>query len=184
MRLQSIKKLIMFVLIAIAFLSCSNGPTLQTYFVDNELKAGFTTFDVPASLVGEEIEKAKLTDQQKRAYKSVNKLNVLAFKTDDSNQDTYKTELEKVKLILKDTKYEELIRGGNSTDGKFVVKFLGDIENIDELIVMGNANNKGFMVARILGDDMNATDLMSLGNVLQNLKIDNSQLNDLTSFFK
>ncbi len=34
--------------------------------------------------------------------------------TDDAE---YKVELEKVKIILKNPKYEELMRGGNSKDG-------------------------------------------------------------------
>ena len=71
-----------------------------------------------------------------------------------------------------------------TTDGKFLVKFLGDIENIDELIILGNANDKGFMVARILGDDMSASKLMSLQSVLQNAKFEDMQLDGLTDFFK
>lgn len=182
MKFQSIKKLVMLALIVTAFVSCNNGPTLQTYYVDNELKPGFTTFDVPTSFI--DVDKVELSDQQEKAYKSIDKLNVLAFKVDEKNGDVYKTELENVKTILKNPKYEELMRGGNTTDGKFVVKFLGDIENIDELIILGNANDKGFMVARILGDDMNANDLMSLRTIMNDVKFEDTDLNGLTDFFK
>lgn len=182
MKLQSIKKLVMLALIITACTSCNNGPTLQTYYVDNELKPGFTTFDVPTSFI--DVDKVELSEQQEKAYKSINKLNVLAFKLDDKNADTYKVELENVKTILKNPKYEELMRGGNTTDGKFVVKFLGDIENIDELIILGNANDKGFMVARILGDDMNANDLVSLRTIMNDVKFEDTDLNGLTDFFK
>jgi hypothetical protein len=58
------------------------------------------------------------------------------------------SELAKVQAILDDPKYEELMRGGNSTDGRFVVKFFGEVDNVDELILFGNANDKGFVVAR------------------------------------
>lgn len=172
----------MLALIVTAFVSCNNGPTLQTYYVDNELKPGFTTFDVPTGFI--DVDKVELSDQQEKAYKSIDKLNVLAFKVDEKNGDVYKTELENVKTILKNPKYEELMRGGNTTDGKFVVKFLGDIENIDELIILGNANDKGFMVARILGDDMNANDLMSLRTIMNDVKFEDTDLNGLTDFFK
>lgn len=172
----------MLTLIITAFLSCNNEPTLQTYYVDNELKPGFTTFDMPMSLIN--IENVTLTDQQKKAYKSVDKLNMLAFKLDTENTLEYKTELQNVKTILKDKKYEELMRGGNNTDGKFVVKFLGDVERIDELIILGSANDKGFMVARILGDDMNAQDLMSLRTVMDKVDFENTDLGSLTDFFK
>lgn len=182
MQFQSIKKLAVLAIIITAFLSCNNGPTLQTYYVDNELKPGFTTFDVPMSLI--DVDKVELTEQQEKAYKSVDKVNVLAFKLDAENSVEYKTELENIKTILKNPKYEELMRGGNSTDGKFVIKFLGEVDKIDELIILGNANNKGFMVARVLGDDMNAQDLMSLSSAMDKVNFDNTDLNGLTDFFK
>lgn len=172
----------MLALTVTAFVSCNNGPTLQTYYVDNELKPGFTTFDIPTSFI--DVDKVELSEQQEKAYNSIDKLNVLAFKLDDNNTDVYKIELENVKTILTNPKYEELMRGGNTTDGKFVVKFLGDIENIDELIILGNANDKGFMVARILGDDMNANDLVSLGTVMDKIDFEDTELNGFTDFFK
>jgi hypothetical protein len=182
MKFQSIKKLVMLALTVTAFVSCNNGPTLQTYYVDNELKPGFTTFDIPTSFI--DVDKVELSEQQEKAYNSIDKLNVLAFKLDDNNTDVYKIELENVKTILTNPKYEELMRGGNTTEGKFVVKFLGDIENIDELIILGNANDKGFMVARILGDDMNANDLVSLGTVMDKIDFEDTELNGFTDFFK
>ncbi|MDG1660504.1 MAG: DUF4252 domain-containing protein [Winogradskyella sp.] len=182
MKFQSIKKLVMLALTVTAFVSCNNGPTLQTYYVDNELKPGFTTFDIPTSFI--DVDKVELSEQQEKAYNSIDKLNVLAFKLDDNNTDVYKIELENVKTILTNPKYEELMRGGNTTEGKFVVKFLGDIENIDELIILGNANDKGFMVARILGDDMNANDLVSLGTVMDKIDFEDTEINGFTDFFK
>lgn len=180
--IQSIKKSIVVLFLVAAFTSCNQGPTLQTYYVDNELKPGFASFDVPTSFLN--IENVDMTDEQKEAYNSVDKLNVLTFMKEDTEAEDYKLELENVKTILKDPKYEELMRGGNSTDGKFVVKFLGDIENIDELIIFGSANNKGFVIARILGDDMNAGKLMSLSSVLENAKFEDTDLKGLTDFFK
>ncbi len=180
--IQSIKKSMVVLFLVAAFTSCNQGPTLQTYYVDNELKPGFASFDVPTSFIN--VESVEMTDEQRKAYESVDKLNVLTYIEEDTNAEDYKLELEKVKTILKDPKYEELIRGGNSTDGKFVVKFLGDIESIDELIIFGNANNKGFMIARISGNDMNAGKLMSLSSVLENAKFEDTNLNGLTDFFK
>jgi hypothetical protein len=180
--IQSIKKSILVLSLVVAFTSCNQGPTLQTYYVDSESKPGFASFDVPASVLN--LEDVEMTDEQREAYKSVNKLNVLTYMEENTESETYKTELAKVKAILKNPKYEELMRGGNSTDGKFTIKFLGDVENIDELIVFGNANDKGFMIARVLGKDMNASKLMSLTSVLQNADIDQSQLEGLKSFFK
>ncbi len=169
-------------LLVTAFTSCNQGPTLQTYYVDNELQPGFSSFDVPTSVVN--VEKVEMTDEQREAYKSVNKLNVLTFVLNETNTEDYKVELEKINTILKNPKYEELMRGSTS-DGRFVVKYLGESEaSIDELILFGSASDKGFAIARILGDDMNAGKIMQLGEVLQNANIEDSQLDGLTEFFK
>jgi hypothetical protein len=180
--IKSIKKSIVMFLLVTAFTSCNQGPTLQTYYVDNELKPGFASFDVPTSFIN--IENVEMTDDQREAYESVDKLNVLTYIEENTDSEDYALELQKVKTILENPKYEELMRGGNSRDGKFVIKFLGDIENIDELIVFGNANNKGFMIARVLGKDMNAGKLMSLTSVLEKANFEESQIKGLTDFFK
>ncbi len=180
--IQSIKKIGVLCLLVTVFMSCNQGRTLQTYYVDNELKPGFLSFDVPSSFVN--VEHVDLTEEQKEAYESVNKLNILAYKTDQTNVDDYTIELNKINTILKDEKYQELMRGGSPSDGKFVVKYLGDVDNIDELIIFGNANDKGFLIARVLGDDMNAGKLLSLRNVLDKVKFEDSQLGNLKNFFK
>jgi len=180
--IKSIKKSIVMFLLVAAFTSCDQGPTLQTYYVDNELKPGFASFDMPTSFIN--LENVEMTDEQREAYESVDKLNVLTYIEENTDLEDYTLELEKVKAILKNPKYEELMRGGNSRDGKFVIKFLGDVENIDELIVFGNANNKGFMIARVLGKDMNASKLMSLTSVLEKANFEESQIKGLTDFFK
>jgi len=179
---QSIKKSIVMLLLVTAFTSCNQETSLQTYYVDNELKPGFASFDVPTSLVN--VEDVDMTEEQKEAYDSVDKLNVLTYMKEDTDASEYKLELEKVNTILKNPKYEELIRGGNTTDGKFVVKFLGEIDQIDELIIFGNIENKGFMIARILGDNMNAGKLMTLSSVLEHANFEDTNLKGLTDFFK
>lgn len=169
-------------LLVVAFTSCNQGPTLQTYFVDNELKPGFISGDIPTSIIN--VEDIELTKDQKEAYESVDKLNILAFQVGDNNQEEYKVELGKINSILKNDAYEELMRG-STDEGKFVVKFIGDSEaSIDELILFGNAADKGFVVVRILGDEMNAGKLMKLSSVLENADVDNAQLESFKDFFK
>jgi hypothetical protein len=171
----------MLVLVA-TFTSCNQNPSLQTYFVDNELKPGFTSIDIPTSLLN--IEQTSLTDEQKDAYKSINKLNMLAFVLSDNNVAEYEIELNKVKDILKDPKYQELMRAGNSTDGKFVIKYIGDEDSIDELIIFGNANDKGFAIIRVLGDDMSAQKVVKLYSALDTSNINESQISQFADFFK
>lgn len=169
-------------LLVVAYTSCNQGPTLQTYFVDNQVKPGFLSVDAPISLLN--IEEVNLTEEQKEAYESIDKLNILAYRLDNSNMAEYDTELANVKTILKNPKYEELMRGGNSVDGRFMVMFIGDVDNVDELILFGNAKDKGFVVARVLGNDMNAGKIMSLQSVLKDMDFENANLKGITDFIK
>lgn len=167
--------------LVVTLTSCNQNPSLQAYFVDNELKPGFTSIDIPTSLLN--IEQTVLNEEQQEAYKSIDKLNMLAFVVSDTNKAEYEVELNKVKAILKDTKYQELMRGGNSTDGKFMVKFIGEEDRIDELILFGNANDKGFAIIRVLGDDMSASKVAKLYSALDASKIDESQIAQFAEFF-
>lgn len=169
-------------LLVVAYTSCNQGPTLQTYFVDNQVKPGFLSVDAPISLLN--IEEVNLTEEQKEAYESIDKLNILAYRLDNSNMAEYDEELANVKTILKNPKYEELMRGGNSVDGRFMVMFIGDVDNVDELILFGNAKDKGFVVARVLGNDMNAGKIMSLQSVLKDMDFENANLKGITDFIK
>ena len=169
-------------LLVVAYTSCNQGPTLQTYFVDNQVKPGFLSVDAPISLLN--IEEVNLTEEQKEAYESIDKLNILAYRLDNRNMAEYDAELANVKTILKNPKYEELMRGGNSVDGRFMVMFLGDVDNVDELILFGNAKDKGFVVARVLGNDMNAGKIMSLQSVLKDMDFENANLKGITDFIK
>ncbi|WP_243471489.1 MULTISPECIES: DUF4252 domain-containing protein [Winogradskyella] len=180
--IQSIKKLAVMLLLVVAYTSCNQGPTLQTYFVDNQVKPGFLSVDAPIGLLN--IEEVELTKEQEEAYKSIDKLNILAYRIDDSNKAEYELELANVKTILKNPKYEELMRGGNSVDGRFMVMFIGEVDNVDELILFGNANDKGFVVARVLGNDMNAGKIMSLQSVLKDMDFENANLKGITDFIK
>lgn len=162
--------------------SCNQNASLQTYFVDNQEQPNFLSIDAPVSMLN--IDQSKLTEDQKQAYNSVQKLNMLAYKKDSINNSDYNAELAKITTILKDKKYVELMRGGNSVDGKFTVKYIGADDDIDEFIVFGSANNMGFAVVRVLGDNMDPNKLMTLTSVLDKSNISDSQLNQFADFFK
>ncbi|WP_412985847.1 DUF4252 domain-containing protein [Pontimicrobium sp. IMCC45349] len=172
----------MSILLVTVLTSCNQGETLQTYFVDNQETPNFISVDIPISFV--DIENVELTPEQQEAYDSIDKLNMLAYTLGTDNAEDYKAELAKVKVILKNEKYEELMRGGNATDGKFVVKYIGDGNLIDELIVFGNANDRGFALIRVLGDDMDPAKIMKLGDVIGNMSSDENKVEEFMDFFK
>jgi hypothetical protein len=182
MNISSIKNTVMSLFIGVALTSCNYEETLQSYFVANQETPNFISIDIPISFVS--IENIELTDDQKEAYESIDKLNMLGYKISDENTEAYKVELAKVQTILKDEKYQDLFRGGNSTDGKVVVKYIGDDDSMDELILFGTANNRGFAVIRVLGDNMKPSKIMKLGDVVNNLSSEENAIEDFMEFFK
>ena len=179
---QSIKKIVLVLILVVALTGCNQSATLQTYYVDNELKPGFTSLDIPTSFLN--LEEADLSQEQLEAYESIDKLNMLAFVADDSNQEEFASEVAKVQTILKNPKYEELIRGGNSRDGKFAVKFLGNPDSLEELILFGYRNEQGFAIIRVLGDDMNANQILKLVSSIQQTDFNDDQISQFLNFLK
>jgi len=178
---SSIKIGLLSILVA-AILSCNQESTLQSFYVDNELRPGFASVDVPVSML--KIDEDVLDEEQKEAYQSVEKLSMIAFVLDDDNKADFDNEYAKVNSIVKNPKYQELMRGGTKTEGKFVVKFVGEEDSIDEFVLLGQSQEKGFAVVRVLGDDMNLNKIMKLSSVFQNMDIDNSELSQFSNFFK
>ncbi len=179
----AVKNIAYLIILVATVYSCNQSASLQSYFVDNQEKPGFLAVDMPVSVLN--IDKNALTDEQKEAYKSIKKLNMLAYRLSPENKAEYDVELEKVKTILKEEKYEELMRGGNDVDGRFVIKILGDSDDdIDEFILFGNSDDKGFAVVRILGDEMNPVKIMNLVSALDKADIEEAKVNEFIKFFK
>ncbi len=178
---QSIKYTVFSLLAFISLVSCNNGESLQTYFVDHQETADFISADIPTSVVS--LDETTITDDQKAAYNSVQRLNFLGYKMNDTNMATYTTELAKVKSILNNVKYNELLEFSDSGN-KFVVKYLGDDESAEEVIVFASSKEMGFGIVRILGNNMRPEQMATLASAVQNAEFDQSQLQGITDFFK
>ena len=146
------------------FGACSSTQSLQEYYVDNSENPNFLSIDLPVSLLN--LEKAELTEEQNDALASLKKLNVLAFKITDSNQAEFQMEKGKVKSILKGSQFTELMKM-NTSYGKATIKYSGDEESIDEVVIYGDNNEKGFLLVRVLGSDMNPANMMQFLQALQ-----------------
>ncbi|AXT19694.1 DUF4252 domain-containing protein [Flavobacteriaceae bacterium AU392] len=179
---SSIKNLVKSLLIVIVLTSCDYGETLQAYFVTKQETPNFISIDIPTSFVN--IDKVTLTKDQEEAYESIDKLNMLGYTISDDNIEEYNTELEKVNLILKDERYQELLRAGNTTDGKIVIKYIGTETEIDELIIFGSATDRGFAIVRVLGNNMKPAQIMTLGDVIQDLDSEENNVQDFMKFFQ
>jgi len=178
---KSIKNIMVTFFLVATLTACNQGETLQGYYVANQETPNFMSIDIPLSFI--DIDKIELTEVQKEAYESIDKLNMLGYRLSEDNEEEYKAELAKVQLILKDDKYEDLFRGGNNTDGKIIVKYIGTDSTIDELIVLGTMNEKGFAIIRVLGDNMEPAKIMKLGEVVGQIDSKENQVKDFLDFF-
>jgi len=156
--------------------SCNSEPSLQKYFVEKTENKNFISLDLSPSILN--INKQNLTAEQTEALQSFDKMNVLAFKLNDSNKAEYDVEKTKLKAILKDEKYQELMKFSRGSDAASV-SFIGDENHIDEFILFANQKENGFAVVRILGKDMNPTGIVSMLTSLKESNIDMAQLKPL-----
>ena len=162
-------------------ISCNSEPTLQKYFVENTENKNFVALDVSPDILN--VDKTKLSVAQIDALKSFDKMNVLAFRLNETNKAEFETERAKVDLILKDKKYQQLMKFGSGKEGASV-SFVGTDEHIEEFVFYANKKENGFAVVRILGKDMNPTSVMTMMSVLQQSNIDLEQLKPLQQLMK
>ncbi|MBC3757697.1 DUF4252 domain-containing protein [Hyunsoonleella sp. SJ7] len=174
-------KIFAILLLCAVMFNCKSEPSLQRYFVDNQETTDFISQDIPISML--ELDETKLTEEQKEAYKSVRRLNFIGFKADEKNQDTYSTKLEEVKDILRQEQYQDLMEF-QDRGNKFVIKYVGDDDEADEVIVLGSSKEVGFGVVRLLGDDMKPEKMYALVEAMRHSGMDASQFKEMTDFFK
>jgi len=160
----------------ILMMSCDNNQSLQEYYVDNQGNKEFISMDVPTSLFA---NTEKLSADQKKTLETVKKINILAIPKKQENQIKIEAEKTKISNILKDEKYQLLMKygGGNS---KMAVYYTGSDDAVDEIIVYGEDEMKGMGIARVLGDNMNPSDILQLVRSLQKGDIDMDGLEGFT----
>ena len=178
--MKSIKKIATVTILVFIIVSCSNEPSLQKYYVNKSESPNFISLTIPANVI--KITDAELTDEQQQAYESVEKLNVLAFKLKGADKATFNEEKSQITQILKNKKYQELMRINNGKQTG-VVKYIGNDDTIDEVIVFGSDDVNGFALVRVLGKNMKPENMMQLVQAVNTGNINGEGLNELKQFF-
>ncbi len=169
------------VILVVLLTSCASQQSLQEYYVDNQENPNFISLDIPASIL--KMEEVELTEVQREAVESLRKFNLLAFKKTADNEAEYKVEKAKVKEILKGEDFIELMKI-NSQYGRGVIKYLGEDDAIDEVIIYGDSKEQGFAVVRVLGRDMNPAHIIQLMQAIQKSDYDGEGLGEIGKFLK
>ncbi|WP_240042753.1 MULTISPECIES: DUF4252 domain-containing protein [Maribacter] len=172
---------IMVIVLAIIMGACSSTQSLQEYYIDNTENPNFLHLDVPTSIL--KLDEANLTESQKTALNSLKKLNILAFKKTDTNTPEYEAEKKQVKAILSNNIYTELMKM-NTDFGRATVRYLGEDDAIDEVIIYGDNDEKGFALIRVLGNDMNPAHFVQLLQAVQKSDYKGEGLGALGDFLK
>lgn len=170
-------------ILAVVFTACAGSEaSLQKYYIDNQDNKDFLSIDIPASIIS---LKENVDPEAAEAYKSLKKMNVLAFKKDGNNELAYQEERKKVNAILKNDRYVELMRV-NDKGRNFVIKYEGDedTESFDEVVLFASDKTQGFALVRILGDDMSPKKFLKLTESIKNIDSNNGALKELEGFIK
>ena len=171
-----IKYLIPFAVAFLALVSCNNEASLQKYLVDKQDDDKFLKIDLATSLL--QSENSSFTEEQQEILNTVKKVNVVAYKVKDGNSREYNAEKEKVAAIMSQDKYKTLIKFGSNTRGA-TLKYLGEEDAIDEVIVFASDSEKGFAVFRLLGENMRPDQMIKLMNSIDNGDLDLSKFSGI-----
>jgi len=158
-------------------IACDTNPSLQKYYVDSKENSEFISIDLPSSIL--QLKETEVSDDVKNTLETIKKVNFLALQLNETNSDLYTSEKAKVKAILKNPKYKQLVRM-NMGKSNVTVNYLGEEEAIDEVVIFGADNEKGFAIVRVIGENMNPGAILKL---TQNIKMDDdsAQLKQLGS---
>jgi hypothetical protein len=177
--MKTFPSLLVLLLVAIGMTSCSDKNSLHNYILDHAEITGYSSSTIPMSLLRQ--ENMQLTKKQEEALDAVDRINLLLYRKSPNNSADYTTERNKLKTILKQKKYEELINLGN----KGVIKYVGTDDSIDEIVVFLSDKEMGFAITRIIGDDMTLEKFMELYKMTEQRDIPlNFNLGSLSSFMK
>ena len=161
--------------------SCSSEQSLQQYFIASAENPNFMSFDLPSSLLN--LEKAELSETQKKAASSLKKLNILAFQKKDNNTADYEVQKAAIKTILKSSDFSELMKM-NTSFGKATIQLKGDDDTIDEIVIYGDNDEKGLILVRVLGDDMNPASFVQLIQAMEKSDFNGKGLEQLGNLIK
>ncbi|MBT8317861.1 MAG: DUF4252 domain-containing protein [Lutibacter sp.] len=158
-------------------IACDTNPSLQKYYVDSKENSEFISIDLPSSIL--QLKDTDVSNDIKNTLETIKKVNFLALQLNETNGKLYTSEKAKVKSILKNPKYKQLMRM-NMGDGNVSVNYLGEEDAIDEVVIFGSDNDKGFAIVRVIGENMNPSDILKL---TQEIKMDDDspQLKQLES---
>ena len=165
---------------AVALVSCSD-KSLQKYLVEKQDDPKFVKVDIPASML--EGKNNNFTPEEIEILHSIKKVNVVAYPIKEDNLADFELEKKELESILAQDRYKELTRI-KSNDWNATLKYTGEEDAIDEVIVFASDNKRGFAVLRLLGENMRPDQMLQLMKSAEKSDMDFSHLEGLFKDFK
>jgi len=165
----------------ITLMSCSNNQSLQRYLVDKQSDDRFLKIDLATSLL--QSDESNFTEDEQDILNTVKKVNVVAYPVKSGNMAEYETEKAIVEKIIGQEKYKTLSTI-KSNDMHVTLKYLGEEDAIDEVIIFVSSDEKGFGVFRLLCDDMRPDQILKLMNSFEKGDLDISKLSGIGDIFE
>ncbi len=176
---MKIFKLLSVIILGTGIIACDNQQSLQEYYVTNQGNKEFIAVDLPASMLA---NMQSLNADQRKTLETVKKINFLAIPQKPENLSRIAEEKNKVNNILKDERYQLLMKFGKG-ETKMELYYTGDEEAVNEVILYGYDENKGMGIARLLGQNMNPGHIMNLISSMEKGDIDLSGVSGVSQIF-
>lgn len=158
-------------------MSCQTN-SLQTYMVNHKDDENFISLDFSLKTFVDNFD--KLSDDQKKVFKDVRKVNILAFKKDNSNGEEYSQKRNLLTQILSEEFSDQQLMSVNDK-GRQMKMFADDMKDkVKEIVIYASDNNRGFLVLRLLGDDLNPSNFYKLMQISDEMNFEDlAQMIDL-----
>jgi len=157
-------------ILSVLMTSCDSEKSLQEYYVEKQSNDNFIALDLPASLIN---LNENVSEESQKTIKTLKKLNILAFKLNEDNKDAFAIESKEIKEVMSNKKFNDLMRGKHE-NVSFAIKYLGEEDEIDEIVLFASESSKGFIIARILGDGMQPAQIIKLMKDVEKFDTDNA----------
>lgn len=175
-----VRYIIALTLIAFSMMSCNSEGSLQRYLVDKQDDNKFVKVDLATSLL--EANDNNFSEEQREILNTVKKINVVAYPIKGGNKAEYESERNALTAIIDQEKYQTLTKF-KSNNIKTTLKYVGDDETIDEVIVFMSDDERGFAIFRLLGDEMRPGQMAKLITTLERGDLDFTKLTGLGEMF-
>ncbi len=165
---------------AMTLISC-NDKSLQKYLVEKQDDDKFVKMDIAASLL--QGRNSNFTQEEKDILNTIKKVNVVAYPIKENDTADFEKERNELKAILDQEQYKELTRI-KSDNWNATLKYSGEEDAIDEVIVFASDDNRGFAVFRLLGENMRPDQMLKLMKSAERGDLDVSKLEGFGEIFK